>query len=155
MDADRSTPQPSPTSPSGSGPLTPVEPSDGGRRWAVLLPAVTFLAGALLGGAVIRAGSDDDPDAAASRPPSASPSPSADPDTVLVRVPGPCVQVADRTEEAYALLDRGVLAARDLDAGGLADLVDEVQRLRPQVQELVEQCRSAARDSVVEPAPSA
>lgn len=118
------------------------------RRWSVLLPALTFLAGVALGAAVLGASTTEDEPRAA---PTAPPTPSASPTDVTIRVPGPCLQAAERAEQAYALVERGVTAARDLDARELADLVDEAQRQRPEVQSLVEACRSAATDAVVQP----
>ena len=120
------------------------------------LPAATLLVGVLLGGAVVGAADvgDDGERPGPRATPTATPAPSADQADVVVRVPGPCVQLADRTEQAYALLDRGVTAARDLDARALADLVDEVQQNRPEVAALVSRCRSQAADAVVEPAPT-
>lgn len=127
------------------------------RRWSVLLPALAFLAGLLLGGAVLGAAgrSDDQTGATGERVrPSATPTPSPSGGDLLVRVPGPCLQAADRAEQAYALLERGVTAARDLDARALADLVDQVQQQRPEVQALVERCRAAAATAVVQPSPT-
>jgi len=122
------------------------------RRWSVLLPALTFLAGLALGAAVLGASTTQDRTPAASPPPSPTPTPT--PTELLVRVPGPCLEAAERAEQAYALVEQGVKAARDLDARGLADLVDEVQRQRPEVQALVEACREAAGDAVVQPTPT-
>ncbi len=122
------------------------------RRWSVLLPALAFVAGLLLGGAVIGAtlsGNDaNTPEAGGASP---SPTASVQPD-VVVTVPGPCVQAADKADEAYALLERGVRAARDLDARGLADLVEQVQQQRPEVERLVTECRTAAGEVITEPA---
>lgn len=143
--------------PPGASVVTPDEEAGSSwRRWTVLLPAGTFLVGVLLGGAVVgAAGQDDDGSGTVAQgSPSASPTPTASGDgDLVVTVPGPCVQVADRAEAAYALLDRGIAAARDLDAGALAELVDEVQRDRPEVQALVQRCREAGAANVVEPEP--
>lgn len=122
------------------------------RRWSVLLPALTFLAGLALGAAVLGASTTQDDTQAAPPPPSAAPAPTAS--DLLVRVPGPCLEAAERAEQAYALVERGVTAARDLDARGLADLVDEVQQQRPEVQALVDACRTAAGNAVVQPSPT-
>lgn len=126
-----------------------------GRAWSLLLPALTFLAGLGLAAAVLGAtGSDDAEDATAQPTPSPTPSASPAQPELVVRVPGPCLQSAERAEQAYALLERGVTAARDLDARALADLVDQVQRERPQVEALVQACREAAGDAVVQPTPT-
>ena len=130
------------------------EPSGRWGRWSVLLPALTFLAGLLLGAAVLGATRSDDGTPPPRAAPSAVPTPSPSPSDALVRVPGPCLQAAEQAEQAYALVEQGVAAARELDARGLADLVDEVQRRRPEVQALLEACRTAASRGIVEPAPT-
>ena len=130
-------------------------PGTRARTWSVLLPALTFLAGLGLAAAVLGAtGADDEPDAAARPTPTPTPSASPAQPELVVTVPGPCLQSAERAEQAYALLEQGVTAARDLDARALADLVDQVQRERPQVEALVQACREAAGDAVVQPTPT-
>lgn len=130
-------------------------PGTRARTWSVLLPALTFLAGLALAAAVLGAtSSDDEPDAAAQPTPTPTPSTSPAQPELVVTVPGPCLQSAERAEQAYALLEQGVTAARDLDARALADLVDQVQRERPQVEALVQACREAAGDAVVQPTPT-
>lgn len=132
----------------------------GWQRWSVLLPALTFLAGLLLGGAVIAATATDDGEERVAAGPTASPTaapgqPSQPtPTDLVVRVPGPCVQAAERAEVAYMILEEGVAAARDLDARRLADLVDRAQQERPQVEALVRQCQQATGDAIVNPAPT-
>ncbi len=126
------------------------------RRWSVLLPALTFLVGLLLGAAVIAASSSDGDDEQAA-PRAAAPAPTAPPSPTgpfTVRVPGPCVQAADKAEQAYGLLEQGVAAARDLDARRLQELVDTVQRERPRVEALVRQCREQSAAALVQPAPA-
>ena len=147
-------PQPEPGEPRTSAPLVRDRPTRG-RGWTLLLPAIAFLLGLLLGGVLIGASRDDGTSAAGGSPtplPSATTSPAAA--DVTVTVPGPCVQAANRANDAYALVDRGVRAARDLDARALADLVAEVQRERPQVQQLIAQCQAAAGNQLVSPGPS-
>ncbi len=137
--------------------MTQVERHSGWQRWSVLLPALAFVGGAALGGVVVGVavggGSSSSSDAAA---PGATPTPtpSAGRADAVVRVPGPCLQAADRADDAYALVQQGVQAARDLDARALADLVDQVQQQRPQVQALIADCRAAAADTVLQPAPT-
>ena len=127
------------------------------RRWSVLLPALTFLVGLLLGAAVIAAlSSDGDDERAAPRAPAPAPTAQPSPSAALtVRVPEPCVRAADKAEQAYALLEQGVAAARDLDARGLQELVDTVQRERPQVEALVRQCREQSATALAQPTPAA
>lgn len=122
----------------------------------MLLPAVTFLLGLLLGAVVVGAASDDGDDGQAAPPAAASPSPAPSAQGQLtVRVPAPCLQAADEAEQAYGLLEQGVAAARDLDARRLQELVDTVQRERPQVEALVRACREQAAAALASPAPSA
>ena len=126
------------------------------RRWSVLLPALTFVAGLALGAAVLGASTaQDDEGTVGGRPaPAAAPAPSPTASDLLVRVPAPCLQAAERAEQAYALVEQGVTAARELDARGLADLVDQVQQQRPEAPALLDACRAAAATAVVEPAPA-
>ncbi len=119
-----------------------------------MLPAVTFLLGLLLGAVVVAASGDDEDQTAAPAAPSAVPTPSAE-GQLTVRVPGPCLRAADEAEQAYAVLEQGVAAARDLDARRLQELVDTVQRERPQVEALVRACREQAAAALASPAPSA
>ena len=115
----------------------------GRGRWSWLLPALTFLVGLALGGLVL-GGDGDPPRAAAPVPAGGEPSPPPDPGDLLVRVPEPCLRVADEAEQAVATLDRAVDAARSLDARRLQDVVDDVQRLRPRLEDLADRCRSRA-----------
>lgn len=130
------------------------DPTSAWRRWSVLLPALAFVAGLLLGGGVIGAAtrnSGPDGSVTADASPSTEPTPTAS--GLTINVPGPCVQAANRAGDAYALLEKGVAAARDLNASALADLVAQVQRQRPEVQALVRQCQEQAGSAVVSPSP--
>ena len=124
------------------------------RRWSVLLPALTFLVGLALGAAVLGATTAEDDEGALPAGPTSTATPTPPQDGLLVRVPAACLEAAERAEQAYALVEQGVTAARELDARGLADLVDEVQRQRPEVQARVDACRAAAGDAVVQPRPT-
>lgn len=137
--------------------------SSGVPAWA--LAVATFVAGLLLGGGVValtQSGEDDDvPEAAPSVSPSPSPSPVPTPagNDVLIRVPGSCVQVAEQAETAVQGFDELAAAARDFDARELQDIVDRLQKLRPQIEALSTQCRDAAgagiaEGSLVSPAPT-
>ncbi len=64
------------------------------------------------------------------------------------------MQAADKAEQAYALLEQGVQAAREFDARSLQELVDTAQRERPQVQALVRECREQSATALVSPAPA-
>lgn len=137
-----------------AGPAVLVDAHGSGwRRWAALLPAVAFVAGLLLGGAVVGAATRDTGSGGAVAP---SPSPSA---TAAGRPAGPpppgaCVQAADRADSAYATLERASKAATNLDAAALADVLGQVQQQRPEVQALVQQCREQAAAVGRGPTPS-
>lgn len=120
-----------------------------GARWLWLLPSLTFLVGLALGALVF--GLPDDPPAppAAAAEPSTGPEPSPSPGDLLVRVPEPCLAAAGAAEEAVAVVDRAVAAARSFDARGLQEAVGEAQRLRPRVEDLAGSCRSRAGQDVV------
>ena len=123
------------------------------RRWSVLLPAFTSAGGLARGAAVLGASTsrDDEGKATALSRTPAAPSPTRG--DLAVRVPGPSLEAAGRAPRAYALVEQGVTAGRELDARGLADLVDRVQRQRPEAQALVDACRTAAGEAVVQPPP--
>lgn len=129
------------------------QPPEGGAPSSVpawLLPVAALLAGLLIGGgAVALVSSDDDSDRARALP-SPSPSDAASPEPapagadVLIRVPAPCVRVAGDAETAVQGLDELAVAVRDFDARELQEILDRLQKLRPQVEALADQCRNAA-----------
>lgn len=122
-------------------------PPSSSSRWSWLLPVLTFLVGLVLGGVVIFAGTSGDDDGAAASA-DASPSPGVvateDPDStdLVVRVPQSCLDAADGALEASQQVDDAVAAVRDLDARRLQEIVDEVQRLQPDVRDQAERCRA-------------
>ncbi len=129
----------------------PVEPSPavqhttgGGRRWSVLLPAVTFLVGLALGAVVVGVAVDSSDDngqgtvaASTATGPGTAPSPSG----LVVRVPQPCLQVADQAQVAFGILQDAAAAARELDARRLQELVNQAQQERDRTQALISACR--------------
>lgn len=142
-----------------------------GRRsspWTWLLPALTFLVGCLLGGVVVAAGAfDGDDDEPLRAAPGASqqpgdgedgPQPTPTSGDVVVRVPESCLQAADMATSAIGQIDRVVEAVRDLDARRLQEIVDQVQKLEPEVRRLADQCRSVSGERLqdaVSPTPAA
>lgn len=139
-------------------PVQVARPDGVSRGRAVLLTASAFAVGLLLGAAVL--GADDPAGRTAAAPvptatagPSPAPTPTATGGATL-RVPGPCLQAAEQADEAYALVEEGVVAARNLDARALADLVDRAQRSRPEVQALLDACRAEAGGAPPAPAAS-
>jgi len=133
----------------------------GWRRWSVLLPALTFAVGLALGAAVVgvsQLGGSDEADPLAAPSPSSSPASeptgSASPGALRITVPAPCVQAAEKAETAYGVLDRAVTAVRELDARQLADVVDAAQTERAETEALVDACRAAAGEQLLEPVPT-
>lgn len=159
------------STPSGSAPSDRPPPAtstvtapgtsqeSGWRRWSVLLPALAFVVGLALGAAVVgvsqlgESGSEE-PLAAPSATPEPQPEPvgSPSPSPLVITVPAPCVEAAEQAETAYDVLDRAVTAVRELDARQLADVVDAAQTERAETEALVDACRAAAGDQLVEPA---
>lgn len=131
-----------------------------------LLPALTFLAGCLLGAVIVGAGTfgggDDGQDGAAPPPTQGPAEDATDAEAaegeLVVRVPESCLRAADGASQATGQVDDVVAAVRDLDARRLQEIVDQIQQVQPEVQRLAEQCRSVAgerlEDVVVTPAPA-
>lgn len=121
------------------GATTP--PPAAGRQSGVMVAAVAFLVGVLVGGVAVAVVSrDDQPSVAASPSPTAAAQPSA------LEEPAAdsrdrCVVEAEQVEALYEILDRAMAAARDLDAAGLQELVETAKTQRPKVEELVRRCR--------------
>lgn len=142
------------TSPHAAPPVATASP------WTWLLPALTFLAGVALAGAVFavtNAGTDSGAssstgsgdgqgvgaDASASASPtSATSSPS--PTDLVVTVPQSCLDAADGVSRASQEVRAAVDAVRDLDARRLQEIVDRIQALQPEVQALADTCRASA-----------
>jgi hypothetical protein len=136
-----------PTSTGTSAALEDARPR--GSRWVWVLPALTFLVGLALGALVV--GAPDEAPVPATTDPAAAPAsePSAAPSDLLVRVPEPCLAVAEQAEEAVAVVDRAVAAVRSFDARELQEVLDQAQDLRPGVERLAADCRArTGRDAV-------
>jgi hypothetical protein len=146
----------------GSAPADGSTTGDGAgssaRSWVV--PALLFVAGLLLGGVAVAAANvgsgDDDPLATPSVSPSPSPSPSPTPDPtggpedVIVRIPAPCVQVAQEADAAFDDVDAFAQAVRDFDARRLQEFLDRFQEVRPRIESLSEQCQNLASEGIVD-----
>jgi len=141
------------TEPEGQG-----QPASGGASSSIpgwLLPVAALLAGLLLGGAAVALlqGDDDaDPNRALSSPSPSTSSPEPRPtgSDVLIRAPGPCLEVADDAEIAVQALDEMAVAVRDFDARELQEILDRLQKLRPQVEAHAQQCREDTGRGLVE-----
>lgn len=136
---------------------TPAGGRTGSGTWSWLLPALTFLAGCVLGAVVVGVGvAGDEP----SRPPVPSAAPEAGAgrdgqdgdgavdEDLYVRVPASCLRGADSALRMVDRVDEVVAAVRDVDARRLQETVDEIQQVRQQVEQLAQECRTAGRDSV-------
>lgn len=116
------------------------EPRSGRARWIV--PLVTFLLGALLGGVgiglVMRGG--DEPAPVTAAPTTATPTSPAD----QVAVPRACLKIADEAEVLQGQLDQAMEAARDLDAARLAEMVRGIDEQQASLRKNTETCRRGA-----------
>ncbi len=128
-------------------------PAAKGSSWTWLLPALTFLAGVALAGAVFavtNSGDDQgvlaDPGGSASpASPATSASPTSPPPTdLVVTVPQSCLDAADGVSRVSQEVRGAVEAVRDLDARRLQEIVDRIQALQPEVQAFADTCRATA-----------
>lgn len=135
---------------------TPGTPPPGGRSgWSFAVLVATFLAGLLLGGVVVAStgGGDGDgtPEAGAPPTPTASASPTSDDVTIVV--PRSCLEVAATAEQSLGLLQDAAGALTNLQGGELGSILDEAQRLEPELRSAISGCREATASASVSPAP--
>lgn len=142
--------------------LGPPTSERAGRRRVV--PALTFLAGLLVGGVVVgslvaqagdRGGDENESPPRAVRASTPAPAPTPTPSTaaVTVVVPTSCLEALEQAEGAAATLREGVDAARRLDPARLQQLVDRLQEQAPSLTGLTQQCRQAAVMASTPPSP--
>ena len=118
----------------------PGEPRTPRRRgWAVLLGVVAALAVGV--GAGYLWGSSTVPTAPVQQPPPVAAPPTTAPPVV---VPSPCVAVAQRGTDVLAQLDAAAQAVGALDPAALRRVLDEVRRLRDEMQREISACREQA-----------
>lgn len=67
-----------------------------------------------------------------------------EPSDVPRDVPDSCLQAAEQAQTAAGQADEVIGAVRDLDAGRLQELVDDIQRSQPEVGRLVGDCQATA-----------
>ena len=103
------------------------------------LVIVLVLVVGVVGGYALRALTESTPTPAAPAP--APPTQQAAP---AVPAPAPCIVVADRAEELTAQLERAVQAVAALDPATLRKIVDDVERIRDEMQPAVQACRTAS-----------
>ncbi len=130
---------------------TAVERTPRVPLWAMLLPAVTLVAGLAIGAAVTGAGNTPGPAASANATPSSAPAPS----TVQVRVPVECLQLAQEAATALPPIDDAKSAVQSLDVQRLQDYIAKMQVAGPHLQELAQLCRDKAGNVQLEPVPTA
>ena len=153
-----------------SSEAVPEQPGAGSSWW---LPAITFLAGCVLGAVVMGVGNvgDDDGPSGPAAAPSAAVAAEAGEDggatagdeitgdgadagagdsPAYVRVPESCARTADDAMALVEQVDEVVAAVGELDAERLRQAVDDVQQVRDDVQDVAEQCQEAAAESQVE-----
>jgi hypothetical protein len=121
-----------------------------------MVAALTFLAGLVLGGAVVAAstsGDEGEDPAQATRATQTVPSaPTASvTEGPTVTVPAACLEVANRTDEVLALVNDAATAARDLNASELSSVVRELQQTQSDLRQKSSDCRSAAGDALPTP----
>ncbi len=107
-----------------------------GRMLPVLL-ALGALAVGLVAGYLLRAGTE--PPAPVAAPPTTVVAPPPPPPTAP---PSPCVAIAQGGTELIAELERAVRAIGALDPTELRGVLDEIQRLRTELQNEVDACQS-------------
>ncbi len=145
-----SSPDPTP------GPPTGTSTRRSSMFWIV--PALTFLVGALLGGVVVWLGNTSDTGTTASPTVSASagggasqPSTGAGQSPTTVVIPAECAQISDELAAVQQDLSGVAGSLRSLDANRLAQLVDDLRTRQARISSLVESCRGI---SVTSPSPT-
>ena len=120
----------------------PLRRSPRGRRnWHALLPALTFVVGVTLGGALVGLPEWGQSDTGA--PPSATPSPvTSSPAPTALSPTEACLAAGGDAAKAVDLLGQAAAAIRDLDASRLQQVLDEAQRLDAMIRAEVGRCRA-------------
>jgi hypothetical protein len=120
----------------------------------ILIPALTFIVGLVLGGALVWVGSDrgdDDPQAgpggaaspAATTPGNGGEPGATEPTDVTVTVPSECVDAAEQAQEVLDLAQQAAQAIGDFDAQRLRSLVEEMEELEPAIRSSASACQEA------------
>lgn len=122
----------------------------GGRHGFLLVPALTFLVGLVLGAALVwvaqPSGTGDGEGSEAQPSPGATASPSTSPSepSAASPSPGPCVRAAQDAEQVIRLVRAAATALGALDAARLEEIVDEMELLDDQVRDNARLCREAS-----------
>lgn len=120
-----------------------------------ILPALTFLAGLLLGGVLVGVtaggsggipgfGGDEDETSTEAGGDADSEGSPQDPGDRTVTVPVECLEAAERSQEALGLTRQAAEAIGSFDARRLQEIVDELQGLEPEVSALARSCQDRA-----------
>ncbi|MEU4245698.1 hypothetical protein [Actinoplanes sp. NPDC026619] len=117
-------------------------PSTG--RWPVVLSAMAFLLGALLGAGLTIAFTGGSPDAGHATSPSAEPSEAAPGSGDLV-LPASCREAVERVQEASTTAREAMQALRRLETARLQELLDRLQQTQTKVDALADECRAQTR----------
>lgn len=137
--------------PGGRGTRESLQSGRAGPSWWFwLLPALTFVVGAVLTGTVLSVSDSDDPaaapaDASPRAGPSGAPGQRAD---LTVVVPASCLEALDSSEQAVGLVREGLTAVTGVDPAGLRRVVDQLQDVQARVAAQTQNCREAAADQV-------
>ncbi|MCO1660911.1 hypothetical protein [Pseudonocardia humida] len=127
------------------------EPATAGSasgRWRTALVVVAALAVGLVAGYLLRGGTEPAQPVAA--PSSTAPAPSP----TTAAAPSPCVEIAEGGSDLVAQLEQAAQAIGALDPTALRAVLDEVQRLRTELEADAASCRAQAEGSVAAPTPS-
>lgn len=124
--------------------------TDRGSRF-LLVPAVTFLVGLVLGAVLVWVGTDlrgGEPQPGGTAAPTVpTPTGSRSSSDVTVTVPADCLAAAQAAEDVLGLGRQAASAVADLDAKRLQDLIDEMEKLEPRVRQAADNCQSIASNS--------
>ncbi len=156
MSSNQPTTPPPPTTPSTP---TATGPS-GGVMW--MIPALTFLAGVILGGVIIwvsTSSSRSNSGTGAAIPTVTKTLTPTDGTSVpgtaaTLSVPAQCLKVADDSKAVMDLVNQSVAAARDLDASKLSDLVRQIQAAQKTLQTDAASCQHATASLPSAPTPA-
>lgn len=131
-----------------SGGLVPRNRSP--HRLLAVLPAVTFVLGAVLGGIVVGVAGDNEPGPGAGETaeptPSATNAPSAG-DTAVV-VPQECLAVADTVDQLTDVVRDNVDAIRDFRSKEIVEMLNRLEDLDQQARSQANACREVQVQTV-------
>ena len=126
--------------------------------WTWVLPVMSFLVGVALAGFLFFLLFADDDEGDNELLPTPTPTATASPDDddqLVVTVPESCVEAAEAANTVASALGDVAAAIGDLDAREVQGTLDTVQRLRPDVERVSQECLEiAAEAEIITPSPS-